>query len=488
MALMIRTRFAPSPTGFLHIGGARTAAFNWAFARRNKGIFVLRIEDTDRERSRKEYEKAILEDLKWLNISWDEGPDVEEAPFGPYRQSERLEFYRKYFDLLRAKNVLYPCYCSEEELEAERKSLLSKSKQPRYSGRCFYLSEKERKERERSGIIPSWRLRVPHGKSIILQDLIKGEVSFQSENIGDFIIWKSDGWPTYNFACVIDDFLMKITHVIRGEEHLPNTPYQLLLYQFLGWEPPKFAHVPIILDENRSKLSKRKSSLNIGELRKQGFLPQAILNFLFLLGHSFPDARELVFPQELPELFSMERIARSSAVFDFKKLVWMNASYLRMMSVEEMRACLKELFSPEEVEHWEKEAGGSLRMAKILELASEEALTLKDVGAKIQEILFFKFLAKEEEEKEIINLFCSALKGLPESYWEKEEEIRNFLKEIQKKSGFPARKFFQTLRMALMGCKEGPRLDALLIALGRDKVHEKLCKQGGSDEFGDTSF
>ncbi|BER92606.1 MAG: nondiscriminating glutamyl-tRNA synthetase [Candidatus Atribacteria bacterium] len=478
MASTVRTRFAPSPTGVLHIGGARTAAFNWAFAKKNKGIFVLRIEDTDRDRSQRAYEEAILRDLKWLGISWDEGPDINNTSFGPYRQSERMDFYKKYFDLLRARNVLYPCYCSKEELEAERRSLLRQGKPPRYSGKCFYLSEEERKEKERSGVIPSWRFRVPHGKSIVLQDLIRGEVRFQSEAIGDFIVWRSDGWPTYNFACVVDDALMKITHVIRGEEHLPNTPYQLLLYQLLDWEPPQFAHVPIILDENRSKLSKRRKSVNISELREQGFLPQAILNFLFLLGHSFPDGCELVPYQELPGLFSMERIARSSAVFDFKKLIWINASYLRMMDTEEIKTGLKELFSAEEIERWEKEAGGSLRMAKILKLASEEANTLRDVGERIQKILFFKFSVTDGEEKEIVKLFCSALPGLPVNCWENEEAMRNLLKEIQKESGFSAKKFFQTLRMVLMGCKEGPGLDALLVALGRDKVYEKLCGQG----------
>ncbi|MGQ9474124.1 MAG: glutamate--tRNA ligase, partial [Candidatus Caldatribacteriaceae bacterium] len=245
----IKTRFAPSPTGLLHIGGARTAVFNWALARKDGGVFLLRIEDTDRERSSPEFEKAILEDLRWLGIDWDEGP---------YRQSERLEVYRAFFSKLKEKNHIYPCYCTPEELQKEREQALRSGKPPRYSGRCFFLSAEERKKREAEGRLPSFRFRIPSLQTISFTDLVRGKVVFHTASLGDFVVLRSDGIPTYNFACVVDDALMGISHVLRGEEHLSNTPYQILLYEALGFPLPCFAHVPIILDENRAKLSKRR--------------------------------------------------------------------------------------------------------------------------------------------------------------------------------------------------------------------------------------
>lgn len=474
----MRTRFAPSPTGFLHLGGARTAAFNWALARKEKGDFILRIEDTDRERSKKEFEKAILEDLQWLGIEWDEGPD-RGGPYAPYRQSERGEIYQSFIAQLKAKNLIYPCYCTVEELEEERKKALKMGKTPRYSGRCFFLSPEERREKEERGIKPSWRFRVPGGKEIVLEDLVRGKVVFHTSSLGDFIVLKSDGVPTYNFACVVDDALMNISHVLRGEEHLPNTPYQILLYESLELTTPLFAHVPIILDKNRAKLSKRKGEVNLQFFREEGFLPEAILNYLLTLGHSFPEGREVVEGEELYALFSLERIGKGGAIFDLSRLNWWNKTYIRQMDIKE----LEEKLTPwggEDIKEFKKELGEE-RFYLLLDLVREESVTLKEIVEKLKDCVLIKEEKVEEEEKlKILRFLFSSLNSLPAPW--KEKEIQEHLRLWQKESGFPPSLFYPVLRWALTGSKEGPELDRLLVALGQEKVLEKIKVRVGDNE------
>lgn len=473
----IRTRFAPSPTGFLHLGGARTAAFNWALARKEKGDFILRIEDTDRERSKKEFEKAILEDLQWLGIEWDEGPD-REGPYAPYRQSERGEIYQSFITQLKAKNLIYPCYCTVEELEEERKKALKMGKAPRYSGRCFFLSPEERKEKEKRGIKPSWRFRVPGGKEIVLEDLIRGKVVFHTSSLGDFIVLKSDGVPTYNFACVVDDALMNISHVLRGEEHLPNTPYQILLYEALELTAPLFAHVPIILDKNRAKLSKRKGEINLQFFREEGFLPEAILNYLLTLGHSFPEGREIVGGEELYTLFSLERIGKGGAIFDPSRLNWWNKTYIRQMDIKE----LEEKLTPwggEEIKGFKKELGEE-RFYLLLDLIREDSVTLKEIAEKLRDYVLVKEEKVEEEEKlKILRFLFSSLKSLS-TPWE-ETKIRENLRRWQKEGEFSPSLFYPILRWVLTGDEEGPELDRLLVALGKEKVLEKIKARVGDN-------
>ncbi|MEW6376609.1 MAG: glutamate--tRNA ligase, partial [Thermodesulfobacteriota bacterium] len=282
MASSIRVRFAPSPTGLLHIGNARTALFNYIFAKRKRGTLILRIEDTDVERSTDASINHILEDLQWLGIRWEEGPDRDGSD-GPYRQSQRLSFYRDYTERLFREKKVYKCFCSNERLEALRKEQLAKGKMPRYDGTCRSLSKEGISKMESAGERPVLRFRVGKG-SIIFEDLIHGRMNFDSEGIGDFIIIRSDGMAAYNFACVIDDHLMHVSHVIRGEDHLSNTPRQILIYQALGWEPPSFAHHPLILGPDRSPLSKRHGATTVSQYREEGFLPEALLNYLMLLG------------------------------------------------------------------------------------------------------------------------------------------------------------------------------------------------------------
>ena len=279
----VKVRFAPSPTGPLHIGGARSALFNFLYARRYGGELVIRSEDTDVERSRREYEDEIIESLEWLGINWDEGLKVGGAN-GPYRQTERADMYQELVDDLVDRGLAYPCFCTEEELEEERKQLLEQGEIVRYRGRCRNLSEEERRARLAQGIKPAIRLQVPPGRVYVVEDLVRGNVVFESDTMGDFIIMKSDGLPTYNFAVVIDDHLMGITHVIRAEEHLSNTPRQLAVYEALGFTPPKFAHVSLILGKDRQKMSKRHGATSVIQYRQRGYLSEALVNFLALLG------------------------------------------------------------------------------------------------------------------------------------------------------------------------------------------------------------
>ncbi|MBC7074377.1 glutamate--tRNA ligase, partial [Candidatus Parcubacteria bacterium] len=323
----IRVRFAPSPTGYLHIGGVRTALFNFLFAKKNQGVFILRIEDTDKERSKKEYEENIMESLRWLGIEWDEGPD-KGGPFGPYRQSERGEFYKKYLQKLLNEGKAYYCFCTKEELEAERQYLLSLGQAPRYSGKCRNLPkevvEKNLKEKKESVI----RLKVEPQK-VVFFDLIRGKIEVEAELLGDFVIAKSLTEPLYNFACVVDDYEMKITHVIRGEEHISNTPKQILIQKALGFPQPQYAHLPLILAPDRSKLSKRHGAVSVWEYKKMGYLPEALLNFLAFLGWNPGTNREIYSLSALIKDFSLERIQKSGAVFNQKKLDFLNGFYIR---------------------------------------------------------------------------------------------------------------------------------------------------------------
>ncbi|MDH3198718.1 MAG: glutamate--tRNA ligase, partial [Candidatus Krumholzibacteria bacterium] len=312
-------RFAPSPTGYLHVGGARTAIFNWLWARHTGGAFVLRIEDTDVERSTRESEAALIEDLRWLGLDWDEGPDVG-GPHAPYRQSERLDLYGAIATDLVARGLAYPCFCPEEELERKRKEALTIGLPPKYDGACRSLTSQELAAKRAAGLPEATRFRVPPDM-VVFDDVVRGAMELHTSMVGDFVLVRANGLPTYNFAAAVDDHRMGITHVIRGEEHLSNTLRQMLIYRAMGAVPPVFAHAPLILAEDRSKLSKRHGGSSVGELRAGGFVAGAVLNYLVLLGWSHPDAREVVTRDELIAAFSLERINASAAVFDRHKLV-----------------------------------------------------------------------------------------------------------------------------------------------------------------------
>jgi glutamyl-tRNA synthetase len=330
----IRVRIAPSPTGPLHLGTARTALFNFLFARKYQGSFILRMEDTDPERSKPEFEKDIMDSLKWLGIEWDEGPDVG-GDFGPYRQSQRKEIYKKYLEKLLAEEKAYYCFCTKEELEAERQYQLSIGQAPRYSGKCANLKREEVEKYQREGKPSVIRFKSPI-KKIEFEDLIRGKIEFDSSLIGDFVIAKNLYSPLYNFACVIDDFEMKISHVIRGEDHLSNTPKQILIQQALEFPTPKYAHLPLILGPDRSKLSKRHGVVSISEYKKEGFLPEALVNFIAFLGWHPGTERYIYSMAALIKDFSLEKIQKGGAIFNLRRLEFLNGFYIRQKSVEKL--------------------------------------------------------------------------------------------------------------------------------------------------------
>jgi nondiscriminating glutamyl-tRNA synthetase len=323
----VRVRFAPSPTGFLHVGNVRTALFNWLFARYHRGTFLLRIEDTDAERSRPEYERQLQDDLRWLGLDWNEGIE-KGGDFGPYRQSDRFELYREFAQRLLEEDKAFPCFCTEEDLEEERRKQLERNETQGYSGKCRHLSSDQRKLNKESGVPYTLRLRVRPG-SVGFTDLVFGRIDIETAQISDPILLRSDGSPTYNFCCVIDDVLMKITHVIRGEGHLSNTHRQILIYEALGAPVPRFAHLSTILGPDGQKLSKRHGATSVEEFRRQGYLPEALANYMALLGWSpSEDGKEIMTIDEIAGQFNLTRIQKSPAVFDSKKLDWMNRSYI----------------------------------------------------------------------------------------------------------------------------------------------------------------
>ncbi|MEK7823589.1 MAG: glutamate--tRNA ligase [Candidatus Eisenbacteria bacterium] len=332
--MSVRVRFAPSPTGYLHVGGARTALYNYLYARRRGGTFILRIEDTDAARSTPESLAAILDGLRWLGLNWDEGPEAG-GTHGPYFQSQRGEHYHAHAGTLRGAGRAYPCYCTAAELEARREAQLARGEPPRYDGRCRGLDEAARARLAAEGRTAALRFALPGPGETAWEDIVRGRVSFRNEVLDDFVVIRSDGLPTYNYACVVDDHAMEITDVVRGDDHISNTPRQLLLYQALGWTLPRFAHVPMILGDDGSRLSKRHGAASVAAYRELGFLPEALVNFLALLGWSFDGQRELFSLAELEQVFLLERVGSNPAVFNLEKLEWMNGQHLKRLSEDE---------------------------------------------------------------------------------------------------------------------------------------------------------
>src|SRR5258708_3158775 len=351
----IRVRFAPSPTGYLHIGGARTALFNWLFARHNQGTFILRIEDTDEVRSTAESVNGILESVRWVGLDWAEGPVFDAATAsspprlsvgdkGPYYQMQRLEQYQKVCNDLIAKGQAYPCYCTSEEVEKMRQLALLAKRPPKYDGTCRNLTDDQRKKKEAEGRKKSIRFKTPHEGNTDFTDLVRGALHFENMLLEDFVILKTSGVPTYNFACVVDDHLMEISHVIRGDDHLSNTPRQVLVYQAMGWKPPQFAHLAMILGSDGSRLSKRHGATSVMEYKEAGYLPAALLNYLALLGWGTEDSQQLFTPADMIEKFLIERCTKSSATFDPAKLLWMNGEYIRKTPVPELARLARDFY------------------------------------------------------------------------------------------------------------------------------------------------
>ncbi|MDR2005960.1 MAG: glutamate--tRNA ligase [Acidaminococcales bacterium] len=474
----VRVRFAPSPTGPLHIGGARSALFNWLLAKKTGGKFILRIEDTDLERSSAESEEGIKDALRWLGLTWDEGIDAG-GEYAPYRQTERIKVYEEYTRKLVGSGQAYHCFCSDEELNQERQAALVKGQAPKYSGKCRRLDAARRDLYEKEGRKPAVRFLVPPDQTIVIDDLVRGEVVFDSNGIGDFIIVKSDGIPTYNYAVAIDDALMAITHVIRGEEHLSNTPRQALVYRGLGFTPPKFAHISLILGKDRSKMSKRHGATSVELYRRQGYLREGLLNFLALLGWAPPAEREIFTAAELVEQFSLAHCAKSPAIFDPEKLNWINAQHIRKLSDEEFYAlALPQLLGSGLLPN--EETREKSWLLKVVATAREHVSYAAQVPEHIRLYFEDEFDFESEEAKAVLmeedagkvlssfKLLVNAAKDLTPS------GVQTVLKELVKSSGLPGKKVYMPVRVAITGRMHGPELTQIIPLLGRPALIKRV--------------
>ncbi len=458
----VRVRFAPSPTGYLHIGGARTALFNWLFARNKKGVFVLRIEDTDRSRSTDEYIEAIIDGMKWLGLDMDEGP---------FRQTDRFDAYKSTIQRLIDEDKAYYCYCSPEELERKRQVAQKARQNPRYDGTC-----RERKEPV-EGVEPVVRFRMPLGGLTIVEDLIRGNVSFDNDMFDDFIIARSDGTPTYNFVVVVDDVDMRMTHIIRGDDHLNNTPKQIHIYKALGHEAPKFAHLPMILGSDKSRLSKRHGATSVQAYRETGYLPDALLNYLVRLGWSYGD-QEIFSKDELIEKFSFENIGKAAAVFNPEKLLWMNAEYIKARKPEDLIDEVMPFLMDKGIVESESTVDREW-LAKAIVTLQERSKTLVELADSLryyivesveyEEKARSKFL-NEESLPYIVDL-KNSLEGLEEFEHDALEQI---FKSLLEKHDIKLKKLAQPVRVVMTGDTKSPGIFELLDVIGKEKAINRL--------------
>lgn len=479
MEKKLKVRFAPSPTGPFHIGGARSALFNWLVARHADGTFLVRIEDTDLKRSTKESEENIKDSLKWLGMNWDEGIDVG-GPHGPYRQTERLDLYKKEVQRLLDEGKAYYCYCSAEELEKSRKAQLDAGKTPIYDEHCRHLTEEEKAKYEAEGRKPVVRLKVRKDGVFAFDDMVRGHVEFQAAGVGDFIIMKSDGIPVYNFAVVIDDAFMEVTHVIRAEEHLSNTPRQLAIYEALGYKPPKFGHISLILGEDHKKMSKRHGATSVTEYRNMGYLPEAVVNYLALLGWTPKGEQEIFTEEELIKQFSMKRVSSNDAVFDINKLNWINFQYMKKMDADQLydlifqflvKAGYVEDTVSEEKKDWLKKV--IWFMKDHIYFAGQAAEELKfffeDMPALTDEAVLA--IMKEETSGKLLRAFIEDLKTL-ETF--DQAAIKKCFNACMKAQGIKGKAAYEPTRIALTGVTQGPGMFEMMELFGREKTMDRL--------------
>jgi glutamyl-tRNA synthetase len=473
----VRVRFAPSPTGDLHLGGARTALFNFLFARHHQGTFILRIEDTDRERSRDEYLQSILGSLKWLEIKWDEGPEVG-GDYGPYFQSARSRIYQEYTQKLLAEKKAYFCLCSPERLANLKKKAQREKKNFGYDGAC--------REKEIYSLPPDKkavvRFKTPKEGTTGFNDLIRGKVTFENNLIDDFIIQRSDGSATYNFTVVVDDITMKISHVIRGEDHISNTAKQLLLYQALNFSPPQFAHLPLIFGKDRARLSKRHGATAVIDYQKQGFLKSALINYLALLGWTYNGVQEFFTLEELIEKFSLEKISKTAAIFDLEKLTWMNGHYIRQLPLDELTELTLPYLTEANLISDEEGLEKYSWIKEIVRLHQERMFTLSEISfltryffeeeVQIEEKLWEKYLRKPGVKEILLAVREKISKNPIFEAGFLEQVIREVAAELEIGAG----KVIHPVRVAISGRNFGPGLFEMMEVLGREKVFARLDK------------
>jgi glutamyl-tRNA synthetase len=471
----MRVRFAPSPTGHLHVGNVRTALFNWLLARGHDGTFILRIEDTDVERSTADSDAMILEDLRWLGLSWDEGPDVG-GPVGPYRSSERLGKYQARARVLLAEERAYYCFCTPERLEAERKEALANNLPPKYSGRCAQIDPAEAKRRVHSGEPAAVRFRTPENRDIVFTDLVRGEIRFHTDVIGDQVLLRSDGHPAYNFAVVVDDGLMGVTHVVRGEDHISNTPRQLLIYEALGFEPPAFAHVAMVLGPDHTKLSKRHGSVSVDEFRAKGYLPEALLNYLALLSWSPGENEEVVPIADMAKRFSLSDVGHSASVFDEEKLAWVNRHYLKDADHERLTRLSVPYFEHAGYVTARLKPEGFAYLSGLVPLFNTSVDRLEQVPKRVRQVFEFSAVAamgdaairgeaSEGAAGAVIAALADELESTPRLL--DKSAFRGVADRVKQKTGQKGRALFHPIRIALTGATDGPELDLLVPAIER---------------------
>jgi glutamyl-tRNA synthetase/nondiscriminating glutamyl-tRNA synthetase len=469
----MRVRFAPSPTGHLHVGNARTALFNWLLARGRHGTFVLRIEDTDVERSTGASEAAILEDLRWLGLDWDEGPDAG-GPYGPYRQSERLHLYAAHARRLLEAGAAYYCFCSKDTLETDRRDAVMHGRPALYAGRCRGLAPADSARRVAAGEPAALRFRVPRAREVVFTDAVRGEIRFHTDVIGDPVIVRAEGVPAYNFAVVVDDALMKTTHVIRGEDHISNTPRQLLLYEAFGYEAPVFAHLSLVMGPDHTPLSKRHGATSVAEFRGRGYLPEALVNYLALVGWSPGNDQELLPVDELARRFSLDAVGLSAGVFDEAKLAWVNRHYLKTANPLRLAGLVAPHF---------RQAGFTFTpsaealafLASTMPMISESVDRLDQVPSRLGFLFAFSpetTLADERTRLEmrsdaaraVVRALAEALQPAPRL---DRERFRAVAAEVRGRTGQKGKSLFHPIRVALTGRVEGPELDLAVPAIDR---------------------
>jgi glutamyl-tRNA synthetase len=462
-------RFAPSPTGFVHVGSLRTALYNFLFAKHHNGKYILRVEDTDQARYTEGAVENLLDTLKWSGLTYDEGPDAGGSA-GPYYQSQRLDIYKKHIDDLINNGFAYPCFCTEERLEKMREEQIGKKQTPKYDGHCRHLDKGEAQARQKneSHVI---RLKVPEKGTTTVNDIVRGEVQFQNEMIDDQVLLKSDGYPTYHLANVVDDHMMGITHVIRGEEWLISTPKHILLYKYFDWPIPSFAHLPLLLNPDRSKLSKRQGDVAVEDYRKKGYLPEALVNFVALLGWNRGDDQEIFSLEDLIRDFSLERVSKSGAVFNTEKLNWMNGMYIRKLPEDKYLRFALESMKSNNIDSGSREKNEQIALA-----VKNSIETFDDI--KIRTELFFIDgpLEYSESAGEWIRMDTS--KGvfkamLPEIEKQSEITLESFkivMGNVQKETGLKGKEIWMPVRSALTGMTEGPELPQVIQIFGKEKI------------------
>ena len=478
MSEAIRVRYAPSPTGNLHIGNARTALFNYLFARHNDGTFIIRIEDTDKKRHVDEGEESQLKYLQWLGIDWDEGP-VQGGDFGPYRQSERNELYQKYVDELLARDLAYKCYVSSEELEEMREEQRANGVMPHYDGRHAHLSEEEQAQFEAEGRQPVIRVRVPEQTTYTFDDMVKGDISFESKDIGgDWVIQKVDGTPTYNFACAVDDHHMKISHVLRGDDHISNTPKQLMIYDAFDWEPPRFGHMTLIINaETGKKLSKRDESILqfIEQYNNLGYLPEALFNFITLLGWSPKGEEEIFTKQEFIDMFDYKRLNTSPAAFDQKKLEWITNQYIKELPDEDVVALIQPHLVEAGVFSADPSEADREWVTKLANLYKEQMSYGQEI-VSLADLFFGEGIAFDEGAREVLSgetvptVLEAFKKHLADVDVFEKDNIFPAIKAVQKETGVKGKNLYMPIRVATTGQQHGPELPLAIELLGNHKA------------------